>query len=72
MPGNDFNPEYSIAGGAIVPFIIGWLGDITSLKYGISFLYITFGYVLSVGLWAKPLVKNKTFEFVNKRTRLEN
>jgi len=62
----------AIAGGAIVPFIIGWLGDITNLKYGICFLYITFGYVLSVGLWAKPLVKNKTFEFVNKRTRLEN
>ena len=59
----------AIAGGAIVPFIIGWLGDIAGLKFGMCFLYLTFGYVLSVGLWAKPLVQNKIFDFVNKRTK---
>lgn len=61
-----------IAGGAIVPFIIGWLGDMAGLNFGMSFLYITFGYVLSVGLWAKPLVQNKIFDFANKRTKLQS
>jgi len=52
-----------IAGGAIVPLIVGSLGDILGLRYGMLFLYITFGYILSIGFWAKPLVTNKTIEF---------
>jgi len=24
------------------------------------FLYITFGYMLAIGFWAKPLITNKT------------
>lgn len=55
-----------IAGGAVIPLIIGWLGDLIGLKYGMSFLYISFGYVLSIGIWAKPLVKNRIFAFVNR------
>ncbi len=49
-----------IIGGAIVPLIIGWLGDLMGLRTGLFFLYITLGYILSVGFWAKPLVSNKT------------
>ena len=48
-----------IAGGAVVPLIVGWLGDHIGLRNGMLFLYITLGYILSVGLWAKPLVTNK-------------
>jgi fucose permease len=49
-----------IIGGAIVPLIIGWLGDRLGLRSGMFFLYITMGYILSIGFWAKPIIKNKT------------
>lgn len=50
-----------IAGGAVVPLVIGKLGDIAGLRFGMTFLYITFGCVLSVGLWSRPLITNATF-----------
>ena len=50
-----------IIGGAIVPVIIGWLGDHFGLRTGMMFLYLTLGYIFSVGFWAKPLITNKTF-----------
>ncbi|MBS0380321.1 MAG: MFS transporter [Proteobacteria bacterium] len=49
-----------IMGGALVPFIIGWLGDRYGLRSGMLFLYLTFGFVLSVGIWARPLIGNAT------------
>ncbi|PHN01521.1 sugar MFS transporter [Flavilitoribacter nigricans] len=49
-----------IAGGAVVPLIVGSLGDAIGLRGGMVFLYITLGYILSVGFWAKPLITNKT------------
>ena len=49
-----------IMGGAIVPLIIGRIGDHLGLRSGVAFLYITFGVVLSVGFWAKPLISNAT------------
>ena len=49
-----------IMGGAVVPVIIGRLGDKFGLRTGMSFLYLTFGCVLSVGFWAKPLITNAT------------
>jgi fucose permease len=49
-----------IAGGAIVPLIIGWLGDHLGLRMGMLFLFLTMGYILSVGIWARPLVNNQT------------
>lgn len=49
-----------IIGGAIIPLIIGWLGDLTGLRTGMFFLYLTLGYILTIGFWAKPLVTNKT------------
>lgn len=49
-----------IMGGAVVPVIIGRIGDHFGLRPGISFLYLTFGAVLSVGFWAKPLITNAT------------
>mgnify|MGYP003634283733 CR=1 FL=1 len=52
-----------IAGGAIVPLIVGSLGDIFGLRIGMLFLFIAFGYILSIGFWAKPLISNKTIDF---------
>ncbi|HLK34104.1 MAG TPA: MFS transporter [Terriglobales bacterium] len=49
-----------IMGGAVVPLIIGKLGDLFGLRTGMAFLYVTFGCVLSVGFWAKPLISNAT------------
>jgi MFS transporter, FHS family, L-fucose permease len=49
-----------IVGGAFGPVIIGRLGDVFGLRTGMCFLYLTFGCVLSVGFWAKPLIANAT------------
>ncbi|TKG96310.1 MFS transporter [Puteibacter caeruleilacunae] len=48
-----------IFGGALVPLIIGALGDILGLKMAMMFLFVTLGYIMSVAYWAKPLVDNK-------------
>jgi fucose permease len=49
-----------IIGGAIVQILIGALGNLIGLRGGMMFLYITFGYMLSIGFWAKPLITNQT------------
>jgi fucose permease len=49
-----------IIGGAIVPVIIGRIGDYVGLRGGLAFLCVTFGVVLSVGFWARPLISNAT------------
>ncbi len=49
-----------IIGGAIIPVVIGRIGDYAGLRSGVAFLYLTFGFVLSVGFWAKPLISNAT------------
>lgn len=49
-----------IMGGAVMPVIIGQVGDYLGLRSGLALLYITFGFVFSVGFWAKPLINNAT------------
>ena len=49
-----------IMGGAVVPVIIGRIGDHFGLRAGVAFLYVTFACVLSAGFWAKPLITNET------------
>src|SRR6266481_5977331 len=49
-----------IIGGAVVPVIIGRIGDYAGLRTGLAFLYLTFGFVLSVGFWARPVINNAT------------
>jgi MFS transporter, FHS family, L-fucose permease len=51
----------AVTGGAIVPLAIGWLGDLLSLRQGMLLLYLTLGYIFSIGFWARPLVGNATF-----------
>jgi FHS family L-fucose permease-like MFS transporter len=58
----------AIIGGAIIPPVIGLLGDAFGLRAGMFFLYITLGYILSVGFWAKPLITNKTIDIKKKST----
>ena len=47
-----------IVGGAVVPLIIGTLSDFIGLRVSMFLLYITLGYLFSMGIWAKPLVNN--------------
>ncbi|MEP6845191.1 MAG: MFS transporter [Panacibacter sp.] len=47
-----------IVGGAVVPLIIGGISDYTGLKTAMFLLYLTLGYLFSMGMWAKPLVNN--------------
>jgi FHS family L-fucose permease-like MFS transporter len=56
-----------IIGGAIVPLIIGWLGDQLGLRFGMFFLYLTIGYILSIGFWARPIITNKTIQLFKKK-----
>lgn len=56
-----------IVGGAIAPFVVGGLSDIFGLQFGMFFNYITLGYIFSVGIWANPLVNNKTITIMNKK-----
>ena len=48
-----------IIGGAIVPFLVGWIGDNLGLKTGMGILFISLGYIFSIGFWAKPIIQNK-------------
>jgi fucose permease len=56
----------AIIGGAIVPLVVGWLGDFVGLRLAMLFLYVTLGYILSIGFWARPLVNNATVSLKKK------
>ncbi len=48
-----------IFGGALVPLIIGFLGDHFGLRIAMLFLLIPLTYILTISFWAKPLIDNK-------------
>ena len=56
-----------IVGGALVPLLIGRLGDAFGLRQGMLVLYLSLGYILSIGLWARPLIANKTVSLRKKK-----
>jgi MFS transporter, FHS family, L-fucose permease len=56
-----------IIGGAIVPLIVGWLGDHLGLRSGMCFVYLTLGFILSIGFWAKPIITNKTISLRDRK-----
>jgi len=49
-----------IFGGALIPFVIGWIGDFVGLRISMCILFLTLIYILSISFWAKPLVQNET------------
>jgi fucose permease len=51
-----------IMGGAVVQLLIGFLSDFTSLKVGMLVVFVMLAYVLGIGIWAKPIIKNKTIQ----------
>ncbi|HEX6771054.1 MAG TPA: MFS transporter [Acidobacteriaceae bacterium] len=55
-----------IMGGALVTAIIGRIGDHLGLRAGMALLYLTFGYIWSVGFWSRPLINNATIRTKGK------
>lgn len=55
----------AIAGGAIVSLLIGKLKDVIGLQAGMTVLYITLAYILSISFWAKPIITNATINLKN-------
>jgi fucose permease len=49
-----------IIGGAILPPVIGQLGDAFGLRFGMLVLFVPLAYIISIGFWARPLVTNAT------------
>ncbi|UAY55331.1 MFS transporter [Arachidicoccus terrestris] len=50
----------AIIGGAVIPLIMGAISDQFGLTGGMIVLFLTMGYILSIGFWAKPLINNAT------------
>lgn len=53
-----------ILGGAVVPLLVGMLGDLIGLRFALLTVFATLGFILSIGWWARPLVRNETVEFL--------
>ncbi len=49
-----------IAGGALVPLLIGGLAELIGLRFAMFLIFITLGYIFSISIWAKPIVSNAT------------
>jgi fucose permease len=56
-----------ILGGALLPLLVGILGDWIGLRLALTVLFVCVGYILSIGFWAKPLVRNETFSVLRRR-----
>jgi fucose permease len=70
-----------IIGGAVVPMLVGQLGNVFGLRAGMHLVFLTLAYILAIGFWARPLVNNATVSFrdlalaipraLRKRTRAD-
>jgi MFS transporter, FHS family, L-fucose permease len=49
-----------ILGGAVVPLLVGMLGDRFGLRIAMLTVFATLGFILSVSWWAQPLIRNET------------
>ena len=49
-----------ILGGAVVPLLVGTLGDRFGLRIAMLTVFATLGFILSVSWWARPLIRNET------------
>ena len=49
-----------ILGGAIVPLLVGMLGDHVGLRMAMLTVFATLGFILSIAWWARPLIRNET------------
>jgi MFS transporter, FHS family, L-fucose permease len=49
-----------ILGGAVVPLLVGMLGDWFGLRIAMLTVFATLGFILSVSWWSRPLIRNET------------
>jgi len=49
-----------ILGGAVVPLLVGVLGDRLGLRTAMMAVFVTLGFILSIAWWAQPLIRNQT------------
>ncbi|MDL5033119.1 MFS transporter [Pelomonas sp. APW6] len=49
-----------ILGGAILPLLVGALGDVIGLRAAMTLVLLTLGFILGISVWARPLVLNQT------------
>jgi fucose permease len=49
-----------ILGGAVVPSLVGLLGDHIGLRFALLTVFVTLGYIWSIAWWARPLIRNQT------------
>jgi fucose permease len=49
-----------ILGGALVPLLVGVIGDHYGLRAAMTTVFLTLAFILSVSGWARPLVRNQT------------
>ena len=49
-----------ILGGAVVPLLVGMLGDRLGLRLAMLTVFVTLGFILSIAFWARPLIRNET------------
>ena len=57
-----------IFGGALVPLLIGVLGDALGIRIAMFFLLIPIVYIGSVSFWARPLIDNKRIQWGNDQS----
>ncbi len=55
-----------IAGGALVPLVVGGLAELVGLRFAMFFIFVTLGYIFSISIWAKPIITNAT---INEKIR---
>jgi MFS transporter, FHS family, L-fucose permease len=53
-----------ILGGAILPVMVGFLGDRFGLRSAMTLVFLTIAYIFSIGVWARPLVRNETVDLM--------
>lgn len=51
-----------IMGGAVIQLLIGFISDLSTLKTGMLLNFALLAYILSISIWAKPIIKNKTIK----------
>ena len=59
-----------IFGGALVPLLIGWLGDIFGLRQAMLFILVPLIFLGYISIIARPLISNKTISLrISRRSR---
>lgn len=59
-----------ILGGAVVPLLVGQLGDHIGLRAAMNVVFVTLGFIFAISFWARPLISNETTGWFKSNKRL--